>query len=759
GKLAGLALHRFGGFLKRSWRVNDWIWGRLDAATVLTRIVLSPDRLLRVRPVSSRSRAADEIIDMITDRLYGDTDLPTPITDLKAAARQELAQLFAHPDDPQPDPQPSLPKLADYVAARLHIDIILEELPNLAAEIAADRVAGADQRSRGEIFLARNKGLLEEITGSAGERRIDLGVRALAAFDAAGIGNESLEQEATSDQLIRTTATAVAMTSTLLDSDGSGLGGIARPVTRTLRGAMLLPYWVVTGLTAGSAAARALAFAGLTIGGVLLTLSLLGLLGSVSPAGALLGLGAVLCALGYAAMRSGTLLHGLVLLAPVSPLVAVGWTDVLGDTSAATTGAWTVGIVLVLVLALILLASLPSPVLSPAATVRNWWRRVGEHGAGPGRGGDRRTRAAFRVSAVLAPVAGAAAVAHAVVRSGGVGLHPPLWALLGGAVLFGSVVSFITGRSLRLRTQAPMPDANGARPWTTRAVNHPAGVSAGWSVVYGLLYALLALGAFAWAPERSVLWNRVFWNSLAVGSAVIAVLLCTVAPLWFPARARRTLNRRIATDTGLRARLGAPGVSRAQAEQALRDSLVRRAATYAYLTDVVGQGRRLVLSSAGEDLAVALLDQVRFPRTSLPVRPHLTVGGLAMLCAALVPVPGLGIGSGVAVATAGLVVVLVAGWFEGRGLRPSSRLPGLGPALVGGVGSVAAAVAITHSWGSSAGWTILLGATAGVATVALQLAVAVATRRRFRRRAAVGTAAAPRSTTAPAAAEPEPSMA
>ena len=31
-KVAGNELHRFGGFLKRSWRINDWIWGRLDSA-------------------------------------------------------------------------------------------------------------------------------------------------------------------------------------------------------------------------------------------------------------------------------------------------------------------------------------------------------------------------------------------------------------------------------------------------------------------------------------------------------------------------------------------------------------------------------------------------------------------------------------------------------------------------------------------------------------------------------------------------------
>ena len=380
GKLAGLALHRFGGFLKRSWRVNDWIWGRLDAATVLTRIVLSPDRLLRLQAVTGRGCAADEIVDLITARLYRGTDLPTAITDLQAAARQELARLFADPDDPQP----SLPKLADYVAARLHVDIVLEELPLLAAAIARRPRRGRRPAVAGrDLPRPATRGCSTRSPAAPGERRLDVGVRALAAFDAAGIGNESLEQEATSDQLIRTTATAAAMTSTLLDSDGSGLGGIAKPVTRTLRGAMLLPYWVVTGLTAGGAAARALAFAGLTIGGVLLTLSLLGLLGSASPAGALLGVGAVLCALGYAAMRSGTLLHGLVLLAPVSPLVAVGLTDVLGDTAEATAGAaWTVGGVLALVLALILLASLPSPVLSPAATVKHWWRRVGEHGAG-----------------------------------------------------------------------------------------------------------------------------------------------------------------------------------------------------------------------------------------------------------------------------------------------------------------------------------------------------------------------------------------
>ena len=370
---------------------------------------------------------------------------------------------------------------------------------------------------------------------------------------------------------------------------------------------------------------------------------------------------------------------------------------------------------LALVLALILLASLPSPVLSPAATVTHWWRRVGEHGARPADpAGDRSTRAAFRMFGVLAPVAGVAAVAYVVVRSGWIGPHPPLSVLLGVAVAFGAVVSFLTGRWLRLRTQAPMPDKHGElRPWKTRAVNHPAGVSAGWSVVYGLLYALLALGTFAWAPQQP----SNLWTGLAVGSAVIAVVLCTVAPFWFPVRARRELNRRISTDGDLLARLGAPAVTANEAKRALRDSLIRSAATYAYLTGVVDEGRMLVLSPAGRG------PRRRPPRPG-PVPADVTTGHRA-------PhrgrpddaVRGCGPGARhrhrhrVAVAMVGLAVALVAGWFEGKGAAAPVPPP-RAPACTRGRcrGRSPRQCAITHSWGSSAGWTILLGAAAGVAT-------------------------------------------
>ena len=47
-KVAGDALGHFGGFLKRSWRANDILWGRLDARCLLMQTLLRGDRLGQV---------------------------------------------------------------------------------------------------------------------------------------------------------------------------------------------------------------------------------------------------------------------------------------------------------------------------------------------------------------------------------------------------------------------------------------------------------------------------------------------------------------------------------------------------------------------------------------------------------------------------------------------------------------------------------------------------------------------------------------
>ena len=47
-KLTGMQFHHFGAFYKRSWRANDWMWGRLDGAGWLVHVLLDPRRVLWV---------------------------------------------------------------------------------------------------------------------------------------------------------------------------------------------------------------------------------------------------------------------------------------------------------------------------------------------------------------------------------------------------------------------------------------------------------------------------------------------------------------------------------------------------------------------------------------------------------------------------------------------------------------------------------------------------------------------------------------
>ena len=61
-KLAGELLFHFGGFLKREWRANDILWGRLDAAEIISRTVLKAAGVQERETVTSCVRRAQEEI-------------------------------------------------------------------------------------------------------------------------------------------------------------------------------------------------------------------------------------------------------------------------------------------------------------------------------------------------------------------------------------------------------------------------------------------------------------------------------------------------------------------------------------------------------------------------------------------------------------------------------------------------------------------------------------------------------------------------
>ena len=573
-KLGGWSVNRFGGFLKRSWRANDWTWGRVDAATVLCRTVLHPGRIRRAARLSgylalhSAAERAEATLAEVLDGLFAGPP-PPALTSLVEKARAELVLVLG--DNVHDGDLPtSLPALASLFAWVLHEDIVVQELPEIAAAIRADKIEGGYQRSRGEVFLATEGPLLKRLdeaprTGP-GQLSHEERVRALDAFDAAGIGREPLREESSSDMTIRTATAAAAVAATVLSSGRTGLKAIS-PVTKAVRGLMLLPYWVVTGLTAKGGLARNLSLLALAFGGTLLALSLFGALPEAiaGPATALGG-SAVLVAFAYAAMRTGTLLHGVVLLSPVIPLLTYAVvrarrvdTDPIAPgvqvSDAATQGAITLVVVAALAGVLMLLGSF-------GATYGSVWseldrladrRGVPDVWKPPWR--PARPRPAWSrwvtglVRSLRAPGLGLLGVA---VLAAGVAIALQAdwalwmdnwsrpgwvkWTLLAVVVLglmtVGAVLSARAGRSLRLLAPTTVVDAGQSRVvWRPQRLANPRGMAVGWSVLYGSAYLGLAV-VFLIDPfgTHAALWHRV----ALVTTVVFAVALVLVVPFVLP---------------------------------------------------------------------------------------------------------------------------------------------------------------------------------------------------------------------------------
>ncbi|MFC7615528.1 DUF3376 domain-containing protein [Actinokineospora soli] len=338
-KAGGASLARFGGFLKRSWRVNDWIWGRMDGATMLCRLLLSQSRMRRVAVLKDKlatgkaldRRVDDELRDLLLV-LFGVADpdrVPADTRDAVAKAKVELRQIHDK-EVPAELLDQTATGIAELAAWALHARAAVEELPHLRAAIIADRTDGADPRSHGVRFIDEHESLLADL-GRPGidpeDPRVaaEKGIPALKAFDRAGVGREPLGQEASSDQAHR--------------HHGHRRRGHHRG-QRQLRAPLHQAAHAGRPRAAGRGAAAVLGHrradqrralgplprrAGPGRGGLLLALAVLGVLNTgVGGVAATIGGGVVLAAFGYAALRTQHLLHGLVLLFPVAPLVLLG---------------------------------------------------------------------------------------------------------------------------------------------------------------------------------------------------------------------------------------------------------------------------------------------------------------------------------------------------------------------------------------------------------------------------------------------------
>jgi patatin-related protein len=265
GKLAGLQLGHFGAFYKSSWRANDWMWGRLDGGDRLVRTLLDPRRVqARVRS-KGVAATAEEIREMacasdnsaVAEWLGGQWSTRK----LAASVEEELWALARASDEP------SLTALgSSYKAIRLRqqVEVIVEEIPKVAAAVRTDRAAASASDSAGSVWQ-------ESVTdweSLSVEQAVD-------AFVACPIGEEKITDEIGSDRFTKVSTTGAAVV-------GSVLGGtlprvkVLKPAQAMIRGLLLTLYLLGRGVTESSKTGSFLVALTLAVGGSLVAVYALG---------------------------------------------------------------------------------------------------------------------------------------------------------------------------------------------------------------------------------------------------------------------------------------------------------------------------------------------------------------------------------------------------------------------------------------------------------------------------------------------------
>lgn len=251
-KLTGLGLNHFAAFYKRSWRANDWMWGRLDGASRLVEILLEPRSLRLAIEAAGIEQVADLLVYAATGRRDDSTDAESSFLEqefqrrgspIGVAIRDELNELASRQLG---EALPTLEQTKEAVRRRLQLLVATQELPVVAQLAASDPEAeGSAPDSAGAAWARAQGANLETPT------QIADALRRLRIAE-----SESLGTELGSNLLTRNLATVAAVGGSALSGKRSGLPVLARVGLRAARGLLLGLYALTWALTSMRSAAR-----------------------------------------------------------------------------------------------------------------------------------------------------------------------------------------------------------------------------------------------------------------------------------------------------------------------------------------------------------------------------------------------------------------------------------------------------------------------------------------------------------------------
>ncbi|ORW03024.1 hypothetical protein AWC15_06020 [Mycobacterium lacus] len=279
-KLTGMQFHHFGAFYKRSWRANDWMWGRLDGAGWLVHVLLDPRRVRWIVATRADKRGTDEPgsgAQWFLDKLkaLGAPDFPSSGFPVSAAGGESVQYLtedmlldeLGFLDDPAKPMPPSIPRTSLWLAQAWQQLVLDEELDGLADTVINPQPGKRPDWSPASSLTWARKVL----AASPGEAKYGL-------LNENPVARETFVSDRGSPLMAHTITKAAATASGAAGSVRE-LPGVIKPPLMTLRTLALGGYRVVS-LTKGIARFTIIA------GAVLLVLGAAAAMGSATSFGA-----------------------------------------------------------------------------------------------------------------------------------------------------------------------------------------------------------------------------------------------------------------------------------------------------------------------------------------------------------------------------------------------------------------------------------------------------------------------------------------
>ena len=232
-KLAGVKLSHFAGFLKRSWRANDWLWGRLDGVEHVLRAILDRDRIRTLGDEAIEALSAiafgegeeTPVLEAAWRRTLARNRLPQPLGTARESFEQVLAGAVYEPGE---EADRRFEACRSALAARIQLRIVDKELVRVAETARDDLRTGSSQIASGAYWSGRVFSAEPLTLG----RKVEL-------FRDMRIGAEKVADEASSRLVFDVGSQGVAVAAAMFAGDRGGLPGAARAALASARGLTL----------------------------------------------------------------------------------------------------------------------------------------------------------------------------------------------------------------------------------------------------------------------------------------------------------------------------------------------------------------------------------------------------------------------------------------------------------------------------------------------------------------------------------------